>query len=186
MEYQDGEKRYRICPHGLQVGDEVITAEKAEVKTGNRMQLKNIPVGAQIYNVELEPGKGGKIVRGAGTSAKILSQEEKFVHLLMPSSEVRKVPSDCFASIGTVSFPEHKFIDDKKAGKVRHLRRRPVVRGSAMGAHDHPHGGGEGRAPIGLKYPKTPTGKPALGVKTRKKKKSDKLIIRRRRKKKKK
>jgi large subunit ribosomal protein L2 len=180
LEYQDGEKRYRICPQGINLGDRIVCSEKAEVKVGNRMKLKNIPVGTQVYNIELEPGKGGKLVRGAGTSARIISQEGGYVNLVMPSSEIRKIPENCFASIGQVSFPEHKFIKLGKAGRARLLRRRPTVRGTAMVPADHPHGGGEGKAPIGLKHPKTPWGKPALGVKTRKKKWTNKLIIKRR------
>lgn len=186
LEYEDGEKRYRIVPHGLKVGDGVICSEKAEIKTGNRMRLKNIPVGTQVYNIEIEPGGGGKLVRGAGTSARILAQEGKFTQLVFPSSEVRRIFEESFASIGQVSFPEHKFIKLGKAGRVRLLGKRPTVRGTAMVPADHPHGGGEGKAPIGLKHPKTPWGKPALGVRTRRKKWTDKLIIQRRRKKKKK
>jgi large subunit ribosomal protein L2 len=185
LEYQDGEIRYRICPQGLKVGEEIICSEKAEVKVGNRMKLKNIPVGTQVYNIEVEPGKGGKLVRGAGTSARIIAQEGDFCHLVFPSSEVRKISGDCFASIGQVSFPEHKFIKLGKAGRARLLRKRPTVRGTAMVPADHPHGGGEGKAPVGLKHPKTPWGKPALGVKTRKKKRTDKFIIQRRRRRKK-
>ena len=186
LEYDDGEKRYRICPHGLKIGDSVICKEKAEIKTGNRMKLKNIPVGTQVYNIEFESGKGGKLARGAGTSAKVLAQEGKFTHLVFPSSEIRKIFKESFASIGQVSFPEHKFIKLRKAGTKRHLGKRPTVRGSAMVPADHPHGGGEGKAPIGLKHPKTPWGKPALGKRTRKKKKwTNKLIIKRRKKKKK-
>jgi len=185
LKYEDGEKRYRICPQGLKIGDRIICSEKTEIKIGNRMKLKNIPVGTQVYNIELEPKKGGKLVRGAGTSAKVLAQEGGYVNLTMPSGEIRKVPAECFASVGQVSFPEHKFIKLGKAGRARLLRKRPTVRGTAMGPADHPHGGGEGKAPIGLKHPKTPWGKPALGVKTRKKKWTDKLIIQRRHKKKK-
>ena len=185
LKYEDGEKRYRICPQGLEIGDRIICSEKAEIKIGNRMKLKNIPVGTQVYNIELEPQKGGKLVRGAGTSAKVIAQEGGYVNLAMPSGEIRKVPAECFASVGQVSFPEHKFIKLGKAGKTRLLRKRPTVRGTAMGPADHPHGGGEGKSPVGLKHPKTPWGKPALGVKTRKKKWTDKLIIQRRRKKKK-
>jgi len=185
LEYNDGEKRYRIASHGLNVGDEVICADKAEIKIGNRMQLKNIPVGTQVYNIELEPERGGKLARGAGTSIKVLAHEGKYAHVSMPSTESRKVLAKCFASIGQVSFPEHKFIRIKKAGSVRLKGKRPTVRGSAMSAYDHPHGGGEGKAPIGLKHPKTPWGKPALGVKTRKKRWTSKLIIQRRKKKKK-
>lgn len=183
LKYEDGEKRYRISPSGQKLGDKVICAEGAEIKIGNRIKLKNIPVGTQVYNIEIEPGRGGKMARGAGTAAKVLAQEGKFTHLVFPSSEVRKVPGDGFASIGQVSNPEHRFVKLGKAGRSRHLRRRPTVRGSAMNPVDHPHGGGEGRAPIGLKHPKTPWGKPALGVRTRKKKWTDKLILQRRKKK---
>jgi large subunit ribosomal protein L2 len=185
LEYSDGEKRYRICPHNIKEGDMIICSEKAEIKTGNRMALKGIPVGTQVYNIEIEPGRGGKMVRGAGTSAKVIAQEGKYTHLVFPSSETKKVLSNCFASVGQVSFPEYRFIDVGKAGRARLKGRRPHVRGSAMNPVDHPHGGGEGRSSIGLKHPKTPWGKPALGVKTRKKKKwTGKLIVKRRTKKK--
>jgi len=180
LEYQDGEKRYILAPQNLKIGDEIIISEKAGIRPGNRRKLKNIPVGTQLYNIEIEPGKGGKLVRGAGTAAKILAQEGKFVHLEMPSSEIRRISRECFASIGMVSRPEHKFTTLSKAGRTRHMRRRPAVRGTAMVPADHPHGGGEGRAPIGLKHPKTPWGRPALGGKTRKKKWTDKYIIKRR------
>ena len=180
LEYEDGEKRYQICPQELKVGDAIICAEKTEIKTGNRMKLKNIPVGTQVYNIEIERDRGGKLARGAGTSARIIAQEGKYTHLVFPSSEVRKIFGDCYASVGQVSFPEHKFIEIGKAGRARLKGIRPTVRGSAMNPPDHPHGGGEGRTPIGLKHPKTPWGKPALGVKTRKKKWTDKLIIQRR------
>ena len=183
LEYQDGEKRYRLAPKDLKVGDEIIASEKAEIKIGNRIKLKNIPVGTQIFNIELEPGRGGKLAKGAGTSAKVLAQEEKLTHLEMPSSEIRRIPQECFATIGQVSHPERRFEKIGKAGRARLKGRRPTVRGSAMNPCDHPHGGGEGRSPIGLKYPKTPWGKPALGVKTRKKRKwTDKFIIKRRKK----
>ena len=181
LEYQDGEKRYRLAPKDLKVGDEIITSEKAEIKIGNRIKLRNIPVGTQVFNVELEPRKGGKLAKGAGTSVKVLAQEEKFTHLEMPSSEIRRIPQECFATIGQVSHSEHRFEKSGKAGRMRLKGRRPTVRGTAMNPCDHPHGGGEGRSPIGLKYPKTPWGKPALGVKTRKKRKwTDKLIVKRR------
>ncbi len=185
LEYEDGEKRYRICPQGLKVGDKVICSDQAENKIGNRMKLKNILVGTQVYNIEIEPGRGGKLARGAGTSAKVLAQEGKYTHLVFPSSEIKKITRESFASIGQVSFPEHKFIKIGKAGRSRLLRKRPTVRGTAMVPADHPHGGGEGKAPIGLKHPKTPWGKPALGVRTRKKRWTDKFIIQRRKKKKK-
>ena len=184
LEYQDGEKRYILAPKDLKVGDELICAEKAEIKIGNRMKLKNIPVGAQVFNIEIEPGKGGKLIRGAGTAAKILTQEEPFTHLALSSGEIRKIPQECFASIGQVSWPEHRFERIGKAGRVRLKGIRPTVRGTAMIPPAHPHGGGEGKTPIGLKYPKTPWGKPAFGVKTRKRKWTDKLIIQRRIKKK--
>lgn len=184
LEYPDKEKAYRLALEGIKVGDEIICSEKAEVRAGNRMRLKNIPVGTQVCNVELVPGRGGKMVRGAGTSARILAQEGKYTHLVMPSTETRRVSEDCFATIGQVSFPEHKFIRIGKAGRKRHKGIRPTVRGTAMVPADHPHGGGEGRSPIGLKRPKTPWGKPALGVKTRRKRWTNKLIIKRRRKKK--
>lgn len=180
VEYQDGEKRYILAPHDLKVGDEIICQEKAEIKIGNRMKLMNVPVGTQVYNIELEPGKGGKIVRSAGTSAKVITQEPPYTHLEMPSKEIRKVSQQCFASIGQVSHPEHRFEEIGKAGRRRLKGWRPTVRGSAMTPASHPHGGGKAKAPIGLKYPKTPWGKPALGVKTRKKKWTDKFIIKRR------
>jgi len=184
LEYEDGEKQYQLAPQGLNIGDYIICDEKTEIKIGNRMKLKNIPVGMMVYNIELEPDRGGKLVRSAGTAAKVLAQEGKYVNLEMPSSEIRKVLKECYASIGVVSFPEWRYIDIGKAGKSRLRRRRPAVRGSAMNPVDHPHGGGEGRSPIGLKHPKTPWGKPALGVKTRKRKKwTNKYIIQRRKKK---
>lgn len=183
LEYPDREKRYQISPQDLKVGDEIICEEKAEIKIGNRMKLKNIPVGTMVYNVEIEPGKGGKLVRGAGTGAKILAQEEKLTHLEMPSGEIRKISNECFASIGIVSHPEHRYKVIGKAGRKRLKGKRPAVRGTAMIPPAHPHGGGEGRAPIGLKYPKTPWGKPALGVKTRKREWTDRFIIQRRKKK---
>jgi len=184
LEYQDGQKKYIIAPQDLKVGDEVIFSEKAPLKPGNRMKLKNIPVGTMVYNIELTPGQGGKIIRAAGTSAQVMAQEGLFTHLKMPSGEIRKVFAECFASIGQVSNAEHRFQKLGKAGKARLKGWRPTVRGSAMNPVDHPHGGGEGKAPIGLLHPKTPWGKPALGVRTRKKKWTDKLIIQRRQRKK--
>ncbi|MEK7562261.1 MAG: 50S ribosomal protein L2, partial [Patescibacteria group bacterium] len=181
IEYTDKQKQYIIAPQGLKVNDEIIFSKKAPLTIGNRTQLKNVPVGSMVYNVELEPGKGGKVVRGAGTAAQVLAQEEIYTNLKMPSTEIRKFNGECFASIGMVSNPENRFYTLGKAGKSRLKGRRPHVRGSAMNPVDHPHGGGEGRQPIGLKYPKTPWGKHALGVKTRKRKKwSNKLIISRR------
>ena len=186
LKYEDGEKKYILAAQGLKVGDEIIFAEKTPLKPGNRMKLKNIPVGTLIYNIEFQPEKGGKIVRGAGTSAQVMAQEGKYTHLKMPSGEIRKIPRECFASIGQVSNASHRFQKIGKAGRTRLKGWRPTVRGSAMNPIDHPHGGGEGKAPIGLKHPKTPWGKPALGVRTRKKKWTDKLIIKRREKRKRK
>ncbi len=186
LEYQDKEKKYILAPQGLKIGDEIIFAEKTEIKTGNRMKLKNIPVGTMVYNIEIEPGKGGKFIRGAGTGARVLTQEGNFTHLELPSLEIRKIPAECFASIGMVSNQEYIFKTIGKAGPVRLKGIRPTVRGTAMNPVDHPHGGGEGRTSIGMKHPKTPWGKPALGVKTRKRGKwTNKFIIQRRKKKKK-
>ncbi len=177
-------RQYIIAPQDLKVGDSVVFSEKAPLTPGNRMQLKNIPVGTNVYNIELDPNKGGKMVRSAGSAAQVLAQENGYTNLKMPSTEVRKVNDECFASIGMVSNPENRFYTLGKAGKSRLKGRRPHVRGSAMNPVDHPHGGGEGRQPIGLKYPKTPWGKHALGVKTRYNKKwTNKFIISRRKKK---
>lgn len=180
LEYQDKDRRYQIAPQNIKVGDEIICQEKTEIKTGNRMKLKHIPVGTMVYNVEITPGNGGKLVRGAGTGARVLAQEEKYTQLEMPSKEIRKFSGECFASIGQVSHSEHRFEKIGKAGRNRLKGKRPTVRGSAMIPADHPHGGGKGKAPIGLKYPKTPWGKPTLGVKTRRRKWTDKYIIKRR------
>ncbi len=183
IQYQDGEKRYRLAPQNLKVGDEIMCSEQAELKTGNRLKLKNIPAGNFVYNVEINPSRGGKMVRGAGSGAQILAHEGKYVHLRMPSGEVRKILQECFASLGRLSRPDHVYAKLGKAGKSRHKGRRPTVRGSAMIPPDHPHGGGEGKAPIGLIHPKTPWGKPTKGVKTRNRKWTDKYIISRRKKK---
>ncbi|MEK7658706.1 MAG: 50S ribosomal protein L2 [Patescibacteria group bacterium] len=184
IEYDNRERQYIIAPQGLNVGDSVVFSEKAPLTPGNRMKLKNITVGTAVYNVELEPGKGGKLIRSAGSSAQVLAQEENYTNLKMPSTEVRKFSNECFATIGMVSNPENRFYRVGKAGKSRLKGRRPHVRGSAMNPVDHPHGGGEGRQPIGLKHPKTPWGKPALGVKTRNKRKwTNKFIVQRRKKK---
>ncbi len=181
IEYVGGEKNYILAPQQLEVGESIISEEKAPLKPGNRLKLKNIPVGTMIYNIELRPGKGGELVRSAGVSAQVLAQEGKYTHLKMPSSEIRKVNHECFATFGQISNPKHRFVNLGKAGRSRHLGRRPKVRGSAMAAVDHPHGGGEGRTGIGLKHPKTKWGKPAYGVKTRRKKKlSNKFILQRR------
>jgi len=183
IEYPGKQKQYIIAPQDLKVGDKIIFSVKAPLNPGNRLQLKNIPVGTPVYNVELEPGKGGIAVRSAGSSAQVLAQDGDYTNLKMPSTEIRKFRGECFASIGMVSNPENRFYTIGKAGKSRHKGRRPHVRGSAMNPVDHPHGGGEGRQPIGLKHPKTPWGRPALGVKTRNPKKwSNKLIIQRRKK----
>ena len=180
---QAPEKQYIIAPQNLKVGDEIIFSESAPLTVGNRMKLKNIPVGTDVYNVELEVGKGGKIIRSAGSSAQVLAHDGNYINIKMPSTEIRKFSGECFATIGMVSNPENRFYRIGKAGKSRLKGRRPHVRGSAMNPVDHPHGGGEGRQSIGLKHPKTPWGKPALGVKTRNRKKwSNKLIISRRKK----
>ncbi len=179
------ERQYIIAPQNLKVGD-VVNFSKNEhilLKPGNRTLLKNIPVGTNVYNIEMNPGMGGKMVRSAGSSAEVLAQDGKYTNLKMPSTEIRKFSSECFATIGMVSNPENRFYTVGKAGKSRLKGRRPHVRGSAMNPVDHPHGGGEGRQPIGLKHPKTPWGKIALGVKTRKRKnRSNKMIIQRRKK----
>ena len=184
VSYEDGSKAYILAPLGIKVGAKILIDEKTPLDEGNRMKLKNIPVGTMVHNLELEPGRGGKIARSAGSAAQVVAQEEKYTHLKMPSGEIRKVLGECFASIGQLSNHEHRFEKIGKAGRARWKGVRPSVRGSAMNPVDHPHGGGEGKAPIGLKHPKTPWGKPALGVKTRKKKWTDKLIIKRRKKKK--
>ena len=186
VQYSNEEKAYVLASHELKVGDEITTKEKAEIKTGNRMRLLNIPVGTAVYNIEVIPDRGGKLVRGAGVSARVLAHDAGYTHLRMPSSEERKVSSKSFASIGAMSNPEHRYKVIRKAGSSRLKGWRPTVRGTAMNPVDHPHGGGEGKTGRGMKYPKTPWGKHALGVKTRKKKWSDKLIMQRRKKKKRK
>ena len=182
LEYPGNERRYVLAPQGLKVGDSVICDSKTALSPGNRMHLKNIPVGAQIYNIEVEPGRGGKMVRGAGTSAQVLAQEGKYTHLKMPSGEIRQILGDCFASVGTLSRGEHMYIKLGKAGASRWRSRRPHVRGTAMNPVDHPHGGGNGKTPLGMANPKTPWGKPARGVKTRKRSWTNKYIIQRRQK----
>ncbi|WP_448602488.1 50S ribosomal protein L2 [Thermoleptolyngbya sp.] len=180
--YQDGEKRYILCPAGLTVGMTVIAGEDSPFEVGNALPLGSMPLGTTVHNVELVPGKGGQIVRAAGASAQIVAKEGDFVTLRLPSTEVRMVRRDCYATIGSVGNAESRNISLGKAGRKRWLGRRPEVRGSVMNPVDHPHGGGEGRAPIGRSGPVTPWGKPALGMKTRKKKKaSNALIVRRRR-----
>ena len=184
--YADGEKRYILAPNGLKVGDEIICSKISPLKAGNRLLLKNIPVGTAVYNIELIPGKGGQLVRSAGNYATVVAQEGGFTHLVFPSGEIRMIKDQAMASVGELSNPEQKIQKIGKAGRTRHLGIRPTVRGSAMSPRDHPHGGGEGRSPIGMKHPKTLWGKPAYGVKTRKKNKaSDKFIIKRRKKKRK-
>lgn len=176
-----GERAYIIAPQGLGVGSEVMHGEKTEVKIGNRLPLRKIPVGTHIYNIELTPGKGGKLARSAGASSKVLAVEGKYATVELPSGEVRKVLDVCYASIGAVSNEHYKFERIGKAGRRRHMGRRPEVRGAAMNPVDHPHGGGEGRAPRGMKHPKTKWGKNAYGVKTRRRHKySNKWILQRR------
>ena len=183
INYADGEKRYIIAPKGLKVGDKIESGEKADIKVGNTLPLANIPEGTMVHNVELKAGKGGQIARTAGSSVQILGNEGKYTLLRLASGEVRKVLSTCRATIGEVGNADHELVKIGKAGRKRHMGIRPTVRGSVMNPNDHPHGGGEGRAPIGRKGPVTPWGKPALGYKTRKNKKaSDKLIVRRRKK----
>ncbi len=180
IEYEDGEKAYMIAPQRLQEGDQVVSGKEASLSVGNRLPLKEIPSGTQVYNLEFNPGQGGKIVRSAGSSAQILAHEGDYVHIKLPSKEIRKFNKRCYATIGQVSNPRHRFEKLGKAGRKRHKGRRPKVRGTAMGAHDHPHGGGEGRTGAG-RPTKTKWGKPAHGAKTRKKnKQSDKFIIERR------
>ncbi len=182
LHYLDGEKRYILAPEGLKAGDTVMTSEKNKLQPGNRMQLKNIPQGTIIHNIEMHPGKGGQMIRSAGSGATVLSHEGEYVQIVLPSSEARRFHGNVMASIGQLSNAEHSSIIIGKAGRSRYLGRRPAVRGSAMNPVDHPHGGGEGRQPLGM-HPKTPWGKPALGVKTRnRKKKSKKFIVRRRKK----
>ena len=179
--YADGEKAYILAPEGLKVGDKLMSGENAEVKVGNCLPLSEIPVGTEIHNIELYPGKGGQLVRSAGGTAQLMAKEGKYATLRLPSGEMRLVPVICRATVGTVGNIEHGLVNIGKAGRKRNLGIRPTVRGSVMNPNDHPHGGGEGRAPIGRPGPCTPWGKPALGLKTRKKnKKSNKMIIRRR------
>ena len=182
LNYKDGEKRYIIAPVGMGVGEEVVSSkEKQEIRRGNAMPIKFIPAGIAVYNVELEPGRGGRIARGAGNSIYVMGVEGKYAQIKMPSGEIRLVKKECFVTVGQASNPDKRHIKLGSAGRKRRLGFRPTVRGSAMNPVDHPHGGGEGNQPIGLKHPKTKWGKPALGVRTRDKKKfSNKLIIKRR------
>jgi large subunit ribosomal protein L2 len=180
LHYADGEKRYIIAPIGVKVGDTLMSGVGAEIRPGNNLPLANIPIGTTVHAVELHPGKGAQLVRSAGTSAQLLAKEGKYAHIRMPSGEVRLVLQECSASIGQVGNVEHSNVKLGKAGRKRHLGRRPEVRGSAMSPRDHPHGGGEGRSNIGMPGPKTPWGKPTLGYKTRRNKRTDDMIVRHR------
>jgi large subunit ribosomal protein L2 len=180
--YADGEKRYILAPSELSVGDVIKSGSEAEVKPGNALPLRLIPAGTQIHNIELEVGRGGQLVRSAGGAAQLMAKEGEYAQIRLPSGEVRRIHIDCLATIGQVGNIDHRSVSLGKAGRTRWLGRRPTVRGSAMTPRDHPHGGGEGRSPVGLPGPKTPWGKPAMGYKTRKPKASDKMIVMRRRK----
>lgn len=178
--YVDGEKRYIIAPLGLQVDDMVMSGPKAELRPGNSKHLANIPVGTMVHNIEINEGRGGQLVRSAGTSAQLLGKEGKFALIRLPSGEVRRIRQTCFATIGEVGNADHSNIKLGKAGRKRHMGIRPTVRGSAMSPRDHPHGGGEGRQPIGMPSPKSPWGKKTLGKKTRRNKRTEKYIVRHR------
>ena len=180
INYADGEKRYIIAPKGLKVGDKIEAGENVDIRVGNALPIMNIPVGTMIHNIELRPGKGGELARSAGASAQILGRENSYVMIRLSSGEQRKVLGTCMATIGEVGNEDSSLVKVGKAGRSRHMGIRPTVRGSVMNPNDHPHGGGEGRAPVGRKAPMTPWGKPALGLKTRKKEQSDKFIVRRR------
>jgi len=181
LQYEDGTLSYIIAPQGLKDGDKVISGEKADIKPGNCMSIENIPVGTMIHNIELNPGQGGKMVRAAGQGAQLMAKEGKYSHVRLPSGEMRLVLTKCRATIGTIGNSDHENVKLGKAGRTRHMGIRPTVRGSVMNPVDHPHGGGEGRAPVGHSGPMTPWGKPALGYKTRKKnKQSNKFIVKRR------
>ena len=180
INYADGEKRYIIAPKGLEVGEQIVSGENVDIKVGNSLPIMNIPVGTMIHNIELRPGKGGELARSAGSSAQILGREGKYVMIRLSSGEQRKVLGTCYATVGEVGNEDSSLVKVGKAGRKRHMGIRPTVRGSVMNPNDHPHGGGEGRAPVGRKAPMTPWGKPALGLKTRKNKQSDKFIVRRR------
>ena len=181
VHYSDGVKAYILAPKGLEVGMTIVSGADADIKIGNALPLENIPVGTVIHNIEMKPGKGGQLIRSAGTSAQVLGKEGKYVLIRLNSGEVRMILAACRATIGSVGNEQHELINIGKAGRSRWMRKRPTVRGSVMNPNDHPHGGGEGKAPIGRKAPVSPWGQPALGYKTRNKKaKSDKLIVRRR------
>jgi large subunit ribosomal protein L2 len=180
LNYVDGEKRYILAPLGLTVGDIVLSGPNAEIRPGNSLPLANIPLGTMVHNIELKEGRGGQLVRAAGASAQLLGKEGAYAALRLPSGEVRRVRQTCYATVGEVGNPDHANIKLGKAGRKRHKGIRPTVRGSAMSPRDHPHGGGEGRQPIGLPGPKSPWGKPTLGKKTRRNKQTEKYIIRHR------
>ena len=180
LQYEDGEKRYILAPLGVRVGDRLQAGATAEIRPGNALPLRNIPQGTMIHNIELYAGKGAQMVRSAGTAAQLMAKDGDMILLRMPSGEMRRVRAECMATIGQVGNVEHNQIALGKAGRNRHLGRRPHVRGAAMNPRDHPHGGGEGKAPVGLPGPKTPWGKPARGVRTRNNKRTDKFIVRRR------
>ena len=181
IEYKDGEKAYILAPQGLTDGDKVVSGENVDIKPGNSMPIASIPVGTLIHNIELNPGQGGKLVKAAGQSAQLMAKEGKYAHVRLPSGEMRLILSRCRATVGVLGNSEHENVKLGKAGRTRHLGIRPTVRGSVMNPVDHPHGGGEGRAPVGHAGPLTPWGKPALGYKTRNKKKlSNKFIVKRR------
>jgi large subunit ribosomal protein L2 len=175
--YGDGEKRYILAPLGMEVGDKIITSESADIKPGNTLPLRNIPLGTTVHNLELSPGKGGQLVRSAGAGAQVMAKEGAYAQVRLPSGEVRMVLLTCKATIGQVGNLEHENISLGKAGRSRHLGIRPTVRGVVMNPRDHPHGGGEGKSPVGRKSPSTPWGKPALGRKTRRRKITDKFIV---------
>ena len=181
VQYEDGEKRYIVAPYGLKVGDKVVSGPEADIIAGNALPLANIPVGTFIHNIELYPGKGAQLARSAGVMAQLMAKENKYALIRLPSGELRNIPSECYAVVGQVSNIDHANVSYGKAGRVRHMGWRPTVRGSVMNPCDHPHGGGEGKSPIGRPGPVTPWGKPAHGYKTRNKhQRSDKFIVRRR------
>ncbi len=181
VKYEDGEKRYIIAPDGLKVGDKVRAGADADIKPGNALPMVNIPVGTVIHNVELHPGKGAQLVRSAGNMAQLMAKENGYAMVRLPSGELRNVPDNCMATIGVVSNADHSNVNIGKAGRTRHMGIRPTVRGSVMNPNDHPHGGGEGKSPVGRPGPVTPWGKPAMGYKTRKtKNRTDKFIVKRR------
>lgn len=180
VNYLDGEKRYIVAPLGLKVGDTIVSSPTAEIRVGNSLPIANIPIGTLVHNIELKPGKGGQLVRAAGGAAQLLAKEGDFAQMRLPSGEVRLVHQTCYATIGQVGNLDHSNVKLGKAGRKRHLGVRPTVRGTAMSPRDHPHGGGEGRQPVGMPGPKTPWGKPTLGYKTRRNKQTDKYVVRHR------